>query len=593
MTRVLRATADRRIRGPYTFGGALVATLLPGAPAELTAAYDIELRAMAPDHDVPARRRPLAASVERSERILVPAPQHTLRLANGVAEFVRARLEADGPLTVHLTGMGEADPADRELLAVLRRRVSALNVKLDEDPGGGPLEDLTPEEHDARADTLTAEGSTAVRLGAVPYHRARGTDRRKAAEDHLFAVYWCLDHGCHDAVAELGARGLAFADPGSREWWELIHRTAMALGALQREQEAGRLLHRARRGTTSAVWHSTICYALAMLTTRHHDPAARDLDAAYGWINNAIALCGLLPDPAERAVKLGFDLNGKALVMSRLGDLEEALRLVQEAIDLADRDLPSGAQRVHRMVLLANRAQVYDRLGRTKEALLDWDAVIDADPAYPDYYIDRGNLRHRLGMLEEAVSDYEAAMSVGPPFSEPYFNRSQVRFDLGDLEGALADLDHALELDPDFTEAYPNRAGLLVALERFAEARADCVAGLRRAPDDPYLLCVLGQIEAAESRPAEARAAFDRALERDPSLAEAWASRGMLAFDAGDAVRAVADLSEAVALSEDAAVLFNRAVALRTLGREDEARADLLHAQELAPDDEDIRDALS
>ncbi|MBO2448902.1 tetratricopeptide repeat protein [Actinomadura barringtoniae] len=593
MTRVLRATADRRIRGPYTFGGALVATLLPGAPAELTAAYDIELRAMAPDLDVPERRSPLTARVDRSERILVPAPQHTLRLANGVAEFVRARLESDGVLTVHLTGIEQADQADRELLAVLERRVSALNVELDDDPGGGPLEDLTPEEHDARADALTAEGSTAVRLGAVPYHRARGTDRRKAAEDHLFAVYWCLDHGCHDAAAELGERGLAFADPGSRVWWELIHRAAMALGALEREQDAERLLHRARRGTTSAVWHSTICYSLAMLTTRHHDPAARDLDAAYGWINNAIALCGLLPDPAERAVKLGFDLNGKALVVSRLGDLDEALRLVQEAIDLADRDLSPGAQRVHRMVLLANRAQVYDRLGRTKEALLDWDDVITADPAYPDYYIDRGNLRHRLGMFDEAIADYEAAMSAGPPFSEPYFNRSQVRYDLGDTGGALADLDRALELDPGFTEAYPNRAGLLVALERHAEARADCEAGLRLTPDDPYLLCVLGQVEAAAGRHTQARDAFDRALERDPALAEAWASRGMLAFDTGDAAGAVADLTEAVVLSEDAPLLFNRAVVLRSLGRENEARDDLLRAQELAPDDEDIRKALS
>jgi tetratricopeptide (TPR) repeat protein len=592
LTRVLRATADRRERGPYTFGGALVAALLPGAPAELVAAYDIEVRAVAPDLGVPARRRPLAAWAEPSERILVPAPQHTLRLANGVAEFVRARLAEVGPLTVVLTGIDEADAADRELLTVLNRRVGALTVEVD-DTGGAPFDGLTPEEHDARADALIAEGGLAPRLGAVPHHRSLGTDRRKAAEDHLFAVQWCVDHGCHNAAAELGLRGLSFADAGSQEWWELTHHTAMALGSLQREHEAVRVLHAARCRTTSPLWHSTICYTLAMLATRHHSPAERDLDAAHGWINNAIALCGLLPDPAERAVKLGFDLNGKALIMSRLGELEEAHRLVQEAIDLADRDLPPTDQRVHRLVLLANRAQVNDMLGRTEEALRDWDAVIAADPAYPDYYIDRGNLRHRLGMPDEAVADYETAMRVGPPFSEPYFNRSQVRFDRGDLEGALADLDHALDLDPDFADAYPNRAGLLAALARYDDARADCMEGLKRSPDDPHLLCVLGQVEAAEGRHAEARAAFDRAIERDPFLPEGWASRGVLAYETGDADRAVADLSEAIALRQDAALLYNRAVALRSLGREEEARADLERAHELAPDDEDILDALA
>jgi tetratricopeptide (TPR) repeat protein len=96
----------------------------------------------------------------------------------------------------------------------------------------------------------------------------------------------------------------------------------------------------------------------------------------------------------------------------------------------------------------------------------------------------------------------------------------------------------------------------------------------------------------AGERSAEARTALDTALEADPSLAAAWANRGILAFETGDAGGAVHDLTRALELGEDAPLLFNRAVALRAAGREREAVADLTRALELAPDDDEVRHAL-
>ncbi|MFI0453804.1 tetratricopeptide repeat protein [Actinomadura sp. 6N118] len=604
--RVVRISADRRLRGPYTAGGALLHTLVPEAldarPGSV-AEHDIEIRTVAPDlrDRVHARRQPLSAHRPRAERILVPAPRRTLRIANGVAEFVRDHLARTGPLTVELLDYAEADPADRELVAVLRRRVPRELLTIDtlRRTGARRGPEPTPAGHDLRADELIAQGLIGPRLGAVPRHREHGTDPRRAAEAYHFATQWCLEQGCHHAVAELGLRGLTLADPDAapETWWGLVHDTAIALGALGREDEAERVLMEARERTTSPLWHSTIAYTLAMHATRHHDPARRDLDAALGWVNTGIALCGLLPDPAERAVKLGFDLNGRALIETRRGHPDRALRLVQQAIDMADRDLPDDTQPVHKMVLRANRAQLYELLGRTTDALHEWDAVIAADPAYPDYYIDRGNLLYKLGRAAAAVADYETAMETGLPFPEPYFNRSQARFASGDLAGALADLDYALELDPGFAEAHPNRAGILVALDRYEEARAACAAGLSLTPDDPYLRCVLGQVEVAAGHHDLARDAFDRAITQDASMAIAWACRGDLAFKMGDLPGAVHDLSRALELTDEAAaetpaLLFNRAMALRAAGREHEARADLERAGKLAPGDEEIQQEL-
>ncbi|MFG1945125.1 tetratricopeptide repeat protein [Nonomuraea sp. NPDC048826] len=524
--------------------------LVPEAGDELVAAYDIEIRAVAPGlgDRVPARRVPLADRLPQHERILVPAPLRTLRLANGLAEFVRGHLAAAGPLALRVTNTAHADPTDLQLLDVLERRVPELEIV--REPSGPP--------RPAPSYTLGPE-----------------LDRYR-------------NEGFHHAMAEAGEALLPTLPEGGEEWWTLAHRTATALAALDREDEARELLDRGRRASTDPKNLATAAYATAMLLVRHHDPGRRDPHEALAWINQAVALTSLLPDRRERAFHLSFDLNGKALVQVRLGRAEEAMRLVQEAVDLAERDL-APHQPIHRLVLRANRAQLLAMRGDLEAALADLDAAVAADPGYPDYYVDRGNLLYRLGRPDEAEADYESAMRAGPPFPEPYYNRSEVRYARGDAAGALADLDHAIELDPDFSDAYVNRAGLLVALDELDRAEAD----VGRDPGNPFLLSVRGQIEAARGDLVEARKAFDSALERAPDLAAAWAGRGALAFEEGDAHAAVADLTRAIELQDGAEVRFNRAYALRSLGEVAAARADLLRAAALAPGDDQIREALA
>jgi tetratricopeptide (TPR) repeat protein len=544
---------------------------------------------------IPARRQSAAMHLPSAERILVHAPRRTLRLSNGLAEFVREYLAETGPRTLVVENIHEADPTDLELLTVLKRRIGPELLTVVTGGQAIPDEPLGPDGHDARADELEREGTVGARLGAIPYHREHGSDPRKAVEAYGFAVPWCLDAGCHDAVVELGRRALRLVDPAAEPelWWRFLHSTATALSSLSREDEAEALFEVARRESVCPTVHASVAYSTGMLKVRHHDPAQRDPGAALAWVNQAIAISTLLPNLRERAFKLGFDLNGRALVEVRLGRPEKALELVQEAVDLAERDLLPGEHPIHRLVLLANKAQLNIMLGRPEEALEDLNAVIAADPGYPDYYIDRGNLLHRLGRLDAAIADYETAMRVGPPFPEPYYNRAEIRFSIGDHRGALDDLDHALELDPEFVDGLANRAGLLVAFGDYGRARADAEAGLALDPANPYLLCALGQVEMAEGRHRRARIAFDQALELSPSLAAAWANRGMLAFEMGDPESAVADFTHALEPGADPALLFNRAMALRAAGRGEEALVDLTRAMELAPDDDDIRRALT
>lgn len=80
-------------------------------------------------------------------------------------------------------------------------------------------------------------------------------------------------------------------------------------------------------------------------------------------------------------------------------------------------------------------------------------------------------------------------------------------------------------------------------------------------------------VELEDTAPAEAAAAYRRAVELDPDLADAWINLGRLTHEAGDAKHAIALYREALARSpEDPVVHFNLALALEDT-REDRAAA--------------------
>ncbi|MEO3874624.1 tetratricopeptide repeat protein [Nonomuraea sp. B12E4] len=530
----------RRPHGPYTVAAALLRHLVPVAlerSGDLVAAHDVEILAAAPELAdlVPATRVTIDASLPDDERILVPAPRRTLRLANGLTEFFRDAVPPGCALAV--CNVAAADPTDTELLDVMTRRIppETLTIMLYSDGPEHPLD-------------------------------------TRAADELWTQVDRCVREGFLHAVVELGERGMSRTEPGGTRWWRFAQRTATALGGLGRVEEARALWDRVRGASQDPAMHAASAYGTAMLDARHPDPARRDLVRARAWINEAIAISGILPEPLERAFKLGFDRNGLALIELRQGRLDAALSLVESAIELAGELGERHPQ--HRMVLLANRAQLLAALGGTKEALEDYTAAIALDPAFPDHYLERGNLLFKLGLHEEALADFERAMQAGPPLPEAYYNRAELLAVQGRLDAALTDLGRVIELDPSYLDAYINRAGLLAAAERDEEARGDVTAGLALAPGDPHLLTVLGQLETAAGRYAEAEAALDLAVRSAPELAAAWGNRGVLRYAVGDLEGAVEDLTRAIELQPQGDLYANRAVALRALGREAEAQAD-------------------
>jgi tetratricopeptide (TPR) repeat protein len=590
------ADANRRRRGPYTGAGDLLRQVVPALLAahhDLFQAHDVEIRAVAPElRDlVPGTRETLTSLASTEERTRFYPGAHTLRVAHGVTDLLLGLAAALGPRTIVFTSAGDADTTDLELLSVLWRRADPGLLQVVLVTGGeavtGPLGELidrsaitrvdpapTPDGpaspapdgtewarwhvktectstmtaarecyaalspasrarlHDERADELEATGEITWRLGAIPYHRERGTDPATAGFEALHrALEHCVMMGFYHAALDLGERCAALVDwtdqPELR--WHVTAKVCTALTALGRPDEAATEYELARLGTTLPSVHIQSAYGLAMLYTRFYDPDHRDHRRARAWINTAIALASLLPEDEGRLFTLTFQENGLALIAMHLGDPREALALITDGLRRLDAELGPDVQTLHRSVLRYNRAQLLSRYGSTREAIAEYDLAIAADPNHSEYHLERAELHRRDGDVQAALAGYTAAIEAGPPYPEPYYNRADLEFELGDVEAAARDLTRVIDLAPAMADAWINRASAYCQLGRLAEARRDVAAGLRLDPGSAHLHCLNGSLlfEAGDLEAAEE--AFRTAVRLDPALDDARANLAAVA----------------------------------------------------------------
>ena len=434
--------------------------------------------------------------------------------------------------------------------------------------------------HDQRADELALDADWGLRLGAIPYHRERGSDPtgdgRRALRE---ALEHCVAVGYSAETVDFGMRGRAVCDPVAHQH-DYCHFTAKAASALVpigRIAESLELYRELRRRSTVAQVHMTCAYAIAMLHTRFLAP--RDHDQALEWANSGRALASAEPDPLERAYFEVFADNGIALIEMHRGDLARALALVTDGIERLERELPADRCVVHRSQLLHNRARVLVALGRLDEAYTDFTRLIDWDPYYVEYHSDRAGVHRRRGDLSAALRDYDQAVAVSVPLVELHFNRASVRAQAGLAAEAIADLDYVLELEPDFRDAHLTRGTLLLELGVAEAAATDARAGLERSPHDARLACLLALSQQATGARDEALVTFGRALQADPKFAPALVNRAVVAYELGDLNAAEDDLTQALELfGDDPDVLYNRGFLLAQLGSHTAAVRDFTRA---------------
>ena len=136
--------ADARPNGPYTMAGSIVRAL--ALPTDLLRQHNVEIRTVAPELGIEITTETLFAMTPMAERTRIHSRFRTSRIAHGLTQLIRSTLTRrdDGPHHLMIDNLHRADATDRELVAILLRRLDpgllTLVVRTGPEPLGEPLE---------------------------------------------------------------------------------------------------------------------------------------------------------------------------------------------------------------------------------------------------------------------------------------------------------------------------------------------------------------------------------------------------------------------------------------------------------------------
>lgn len=283
---------------------------------------------------------------------------------------------------------------------------------------------------------------------------------------------------------------------------------------------------------------------------------------------------------AETAARLApahpVGLVARADVYTARFQPAEALKAINEALERA----PGS-------VAYARRASINIDRGQPDLALADCRRALRFDP-FDGYAYTRAVSALRIKLeIGRARAAADEALKLYPRSPELLALRGECRNDLRDTVGGAADLRAALQLDPRHTGAMMARAGDLILAGNHTEAVAELDRVLGIDPEHGTALAYRSGCLERLGRADEAEKSFAAAKRLD--LATAYAERGWVRLNSGEALDGFADLDRGLAERPEAPnALLCRAWYRLTVTQEFAlARADADRACRLAPESSD------
>ena len=275
----------------------------------------------------------------------------------------------------------------------------------------------------------------------------------------------------------------------------------------------------------------------------------------------ATAMIGVTPRPAYEAYAAG-------LAAMERGDAEQALEFLDQMVELQ----PDSAD-VHHF-----RGEALRMLGRTAEAIAEYDRAVLLDTAYAPAYLGRGRALLQLRPAD-LPADFDRAIAADPLLAEAYLAKAdyyapnrlwktmeesmQAALDAGVreprvyLELSEAQLNReryaeALENaivgsanDPTQLEGYLAVGSAYVELEQYVQGLWPLQTYVVFAPEDHRGWGYLGRAQLGAGQIQEARASLDMSLAINNRYAPAYLGRGFVYVRLEDGQDALNDFLQA------------------------------------------------
>jgi tetratricopeptide (TPR) repeat protein len=235
--------------------------------------------------------------------------------------------------------------------------------------------------------------------------------------------------------------------------------------------------------------------------------------------------------------------NIKALCHYNMGDIDEALKCCDKAIEIAPRYSRTWVNRG----FLLNRQRRYD------DALLCFERALEIEYRLPEAFINRGVTMCLRGEPERAFADYKIALEIRQNTAIFWYNMGLWYACKGRLEESMKSFDATIALDNTLVDAWVDRAVVQITLNLLGEAQT----------------------------------LAEKAAQIDPRNHRTWFLQGYIMTrqdDRQEVLRmAVRNYDKSLRLKGDfLPALLARGVALRQLGRNEEAEESFIRAKQVS-----------
>jgi tetratricopeptide (TPR) repeat protein len=345
--------------------------------------------------------------------------------------------------------------------------------------------------------------------------------------------------------------------------------------------------------------------------------ATYSLRQRLGWLFAAVLATGLSLDALAEDITLLRAREGAAALMrgqydKAIASYEEALQAPEiadfiEASIYSDRGVANwrlgktkqAIDDFNKSIQLSpengavynNRGNVLMDLGHPDEALKDFDRAIALSPNYGVAYNNRGNAHVALGQFDAAFQDFRKAVELMPRSAIPFNGRGKAHTVLKRYHAAVRDLSRAISINPRYVAAYQHRAEAYLALGLNREAIDDATQAITLEPEQPKpeMFLLRGQAQAGEKKLNPALEDLNKAIELKPELVAAYVERGTVFVQARRFDDAIGDLNRAVELDAKNA----KAYAMRALAKYQAAGAGATKPDAIAESAASYEDALN
>ena len=209
----------------------------------------------------------------------------------------------------------------------------------------------------------------------------------------------------------------------------------------------------------------------------------------------------------------------------------------------------------------------------SQNAVADYTEAIKLNPKYFQAYNNRGLIRGRdLQDYPGAIADFTQAIELNPQFDQAYNNRGLARSLSKDYQGAIKDYTQAIKINPNQDKAYYGRGNVYLELQEYEKANADYTQSIKINPDYAPAYdkrsSARRQLKDEEGAGVDSNqgmtlrifqgdiATYSKAIERDPSDANAYYKRGIAYRELQKYQKAIKDLERAILLTPENANFY-------------------------------------